>query len=168
MPLAESQVLYVDHRLIDLLLMQVAVRRRPHLALQVAFNGTQALRLAPVLRPAVLLIGLDLPDLPGAELLRELRRLPGCADVPAVALTADGHSEALSSGFDELWSKPLDLQAVGTRLDRLCRTAVHQAGTTAVHEPAARAATGWPSTLGDLQAPLWPRRPAAAGSERWQ
>jgi CheY-like chemotaxis protein len=164
MPYAESSVLYVDHRLIDLLLMKVAIRRRPHLTLQVAFNGTQALRLAPTLKPAALLIGMDLPDGSSAELLRELRRIPGCADAPAVALTADGHSEALSAGFDELWSKPLNLEAIGARLDRLCRSA----GTMAARAPLQRDDAGWPSTHGDIQPPLWPARPATAhAQEGW-
>lgn len=169
MPLAESPVLYVDHRLIDLLLMKVAIRRRPHLALQVAFNGTQALRLAPSLKPAALLIGLDLPDVPGAELLRELRRIPGCAGVPAVALTADGHSEAISAGFDELWSKPLNLETVGARLDRLCRPALRQGDANTDRDPPVLPDAGWPSTRGAIQTPLWPPlRPAAQAPEQWQ
>jgi CheY-like chemotaxis protein len=165
MPDAERSVLYVDQRLIDLLLMQLAVRRRPNLALHVAFSGAQALKLAPTLTPSVLLIGLDLPDGHGAELLRQLRRIPSCAQAPAVALTADGHSDVLASGFRELWSKPLNLTTVGARLDHLCRAARAESGSPAAATEGGDAPRldddGWPLTQSGVQAPFLPPHTAS-------
>jgi CheY-like chemotaxis protein len=164
MPVADRSVLYVDHRLVDLLLMQLAVRRRPNLVLHVAFTGAQALKLAPTLAPSVLLIGLDLPDGHGAELLRELRRIPSCARVPAVALTADGHSDVRSSGFRELWSKPLNLTTVGARLDHLCQAACAEHDTPAATDGEDQPLfddDGWPSTQCGIQAPFLPPRSAS-------
>jgi CheY-like chemotaxis protein len=116
-----ARVLYVEQRLVDLLLMQMVLRTLPRFELHLARSGAQALQMAPQLQPALLLIGLDLPDGDGVALLGSLRRLDACVHVPAVALTADAHSGALLAGFAEVWIKPVDLRGVGERVQRLCR-----------------------------------------------
>jgi DNA-binding response OmpR family regulator len=47
------------------------------------------------------------------------------AGVTCIALSADGHPEqvvkALDAGFDDYWTKPIDLAALNRRLDALGR-----------------------------------------------
>lgn len=66
-----------------------------------------------------LLLDLGLPDCHGAQLLTQLRTLPGLVTPPAIAVTADVRFDITGSGFCELWPKPLDLEHVLARLDGL-------------------------------------------------
>ena len=53
-----------------------------------AGNGREALALAETRRPEVVLLDLNMPVMDGFDFLAELRRIPGCAEVPVVVLTA--------------------------------------------------------------------------------
>ena len=53
-----------------------------------AGNGREALALLGTRRPEVVLLDLNMPVMDGFDFLAELRRIPGCADVPVVVLTA--------------------------------------------------------------------------------
>jgi CheY-like chemotaxis protein len=113
------EVLYVEDHPTNVSLMKALFRRRPHLDLVVAMDGSEAHRIAPQLQPSLLLLDLRLPDCHGAALLAQLRRLDGWADIPAVAVTAEPEFDVANSGFCEVWSKPLDLAFVLSRLDHL-------------------------------------------------
>jgi CheY-like chemotaxis protein len=110
-------VLYVEDHPINAMLMEALFMRRPDLELVVAADGAEALRVADGLHPALLLLDLDLPDTHGALLLAQLRRLEGCAGVPAVAVTADAVFDTAAAGFAERWLKPMDLLGVLKRLN---------------------------------------------------
>ena len=160
-------VLHVEHRLVDLLMMQIVFRRRPLLELCAVQSGAQAVRRAASLRPCLLLIGLDLPDGHGSDWLRALRQLPGYADVPAVALTADGSSDAMAHGFDEVWMKPLDLRRVVTRLDALTAPLVGDAGPAAPRQDDLdRGAAVWAATEANTRAYDLPNFDAATAAGR--
>ncbi len=116
-------VLYVEDHPVNALLMAAIFERRPQLELVIATCGQEALRLAAGLRPALLLLDLGLPDCHGSQLLGQLRKLPGCTSVPAVAVTAEAEFGIANTGFCELWPKPLNLDHVLARLDALVRSA---------------------------------------------
>ncbi|HEY0822120.1 MAG TPA: response regulator, partial [Rhizobacter sp.] len=117
-----QDVLYIEDHPTNVHLMQALFKRRPQLRLVVAQDGQQARRIAPTLRPGLLLVDLRLPDCHGSELLDELRQLEGYAEVPAVAVTAEPAFRLEGSGFCEVWPKPLDLTYVLDRLDRFAAT----------------------------------------------
>jgi CheY-like chemotaxis protein len=116
-PSGLCQVLYVEDRQVNVAVMRELFRLRPHLQLEVAENGLWATRMAPLLNPRLLLIDLRLPDCFGTELLPLLRLRFGWQNVPAIAVTADPVFDCLSSGFAEIWHKPLDIRHVLQRLD---------------------------------------------------
>jgi CheY-like chemotaxis protein len=111
-------VLYVEDEPVNVMLMQAIFARRPGYRLVVARDGASALALAPRVAPDLLMLDIGLPDCRGDELLRELRRLPVCADVPAMAVTADATFDAKKNGFDDLWSKPLYIDRLLDDIDR--------------------------------------------------
>lgn len=112
-------VLYVEDHPTNVHLMQAIFKRRPELELVVAVDGASARRIAETLRPCLLLLDLRLPDCHGRELLAELRRREGYADIPAVAVTAEPGFDIEGTGFIEVWPKPIDLNFVLERLDTL-------------------------------------------------
>lgn len=110
-------VLYVEDEPLNALLMQVLFEHRPNLRLVVANSGAAAHALAPLLRPSLLLLDLNLPDCNGAQLLNELREYRGWSDVAAIAVTADRDFDPAGTGFAEVWVKPFLLFHTLARLD---------------------------------------------------
>ena len=80
-----------------------------------ARSGREALDAASEACPDVVLLDIDLPDMPGTDVLTELRRLPGMASVPVLAVTAyamKGDAERLlAAGFDGYIAKPIDVRS---------------------------------------------------------
>lgn len=85
-----------------------------------AENGASGLRQIEIERPDLLLLDLNLPDIHGLEIVRQLRarseRLPIIA-VTANALPSD-RSKALEAGVDEFLAKPIDFPSLRALLDK--------------------------------------------------
>jgi len=66
---------------------------------------------------------MQLPDFDGYEVLRRLRAQPETADIPCVALSANAMPEdiarARAAGFDDYWTKPIDVRQVLAGLQRV-------------------------------------------------
>jgi CheY-like chemotaxis protein len=75
-----------------------------------AEDGLQALSLAHIARPAVILLDVRMPRMSGLEAMQILKKQPAFRQTPIVALTAyalDSEREMfLSSGFDAVLAKP--------------------------------------------------------------
>lgn len=76
-----------------------------------AFNGTDALALAPRAAPDVLLLDIGLPDMDGYALAASLRQLPATRSSLLVALTGYGlpgdRARSSAAGFDHHLTKPV-------------------------------------------------------------
>ena len=75
-----------------------------------AFDGVSALELAHATRPDLALLDVQMPRLSGLEVCRRLRRIPECARMRIVMLTAAAQAEdrarGLAAGADEYLTKP--------------------------------------------------------------
>ena len=95
-----------------------------------ATSGSQALRLARDKDFDVVLSDISMPGMDGFEFLQRLRELPGKQDVPAIALTGFGRPEdiqrATREGFYAHLTKPFDIQALASLLQKLPRKATAQ------------------------------------------
>ena len=58
-----------------------------------AINGHEALRLAAMLKPDLILMDIRMPGMNGLEATADLKRDPELAHIPVVAITADPSSE---------------------------------------------------------------------------
>ncbi len=89
----------------------------------VAFDGPDALRLAPDFHPELAVLDIGLPVMDGYELGRRLRELPTLADLKLVALTGYGQASdrarSHEAGFDEHLTKPVELPVVEALVRRL-------------------------------------------------
>jgi CheY-like chemotaxis protein len=78
----------------------------------VAVSERAALAGLEALRPDVLLADIGEGDADPLALLRRVRALPDCAEIPSIVVTADGgaaeRARLLASGFQEQMSRPVD------------------------------------------------------------
>jgi CheY-like chemotaxis protein len=88
-----------------------------------ATNGREAVEVASVERPQIILMDLSLPLIDGLAATRRIRSLPGLCNVPIVAVsahdTADFHSDALDAGCDAYITKPIDYSQLEDIVNRL-------------------------------------------------
>ncbi len=96
-----------------------AMLRSLGFTVSVAADGAQAVRSAESLIFEAILMDCRLPVIDGYEATRQIRELPGCTDLPIIALTANalqGDREAcLSAGMNDYLAKPFkrtDLQQI--------------------------------------------------------
>lgn len=119
-PLAPRAVLYVEDDRINTILMEEVFRLLPDWQLECAEDATQALALLQTLRPALVMIDMNLPDMTGIELLNKLRADPSLAALPCVMLSADDQqgdvAAALAAGFAEYWVKPIHVPRLAAAL----------------------------------------------------
>jgi CheY-like chemotaxis protein len=118
------RLLYVDDDRINTFLFEETCRVAGGIQLACASTGAEALELAGPFQPEVLVLDLHLPDTTGYELLPALRRLL-TGRAPAILCSADEpelvRQRALDAGFQDCWSKPVELATVIAELARLGR-----------------------------------------------
>lgn len=86
-----------------------------------AENGHDALAMVAVQRVHLIFMDIQLPDIDGLEVTRQLRAQGGwLADVPIVAMTAGGveddRQRCLKAGMDDYITKPLSIGALNNML----------------------------------------------------
>ena len=88
-----------------------------------AANGQEALDSATTALPDMVVMDLQLPDISGFEVARELRSTAATRHIPLIAATGYSHAvqleEARQSGFDAVIVKPCDPDALVAEIRRL-------------------------------------------------
>jgi two-component system CheB/CheR fusion protein len=92
-------------------------------------NGAAALAIAAHQQFDLILSDIGMPGMDGYELIAALRKLPGTASVPALALTGFGRPQdaarAIRAGYDGHLGKPVSLHAL---LDKIARITTNRTG----------------------------------------
>ncbi len=94
-----------------------------------AADGSSGLRLAREQHPAVILMDIQLPDMPGDDVLARLRDDPTTSDIPVVAVTAyamaHDRDRLIAAGFDGYISKPIDVRRFTQQVGSYCGDGDH-------------------------------------------
>jgi signal transduction histidine kinase len=121
----EYSVLYIEDDEVNVVLMEQLFSTQPEWRLQCAATGVEGLTAAVRRRPHVILLDMKLPDMQGIDVFRRLKDDPRTCDIPCVAVSADAlpaHINRVHAlGFEDYWTKPLDLPATIGKLKRLLR-----------------------------------------------
>jgi CheY-like chemotaxis protein len=114
-----ATLLYIEDNLANLSLVEQILEARPEWRLVPALQGRLGVDLAREHVPDVVLLDLHLPDIPGDEVLRQLRADPRTARIPIVVISADATPNAVerlrTAGATAYLTKPL-------RVHRFVRT----------------------------------------------
>ncbi|MEW6707471.1 MAG: ATP-binding protein [Pseudomonadota bacterium] len=108
-------VLYVEDNPINAILVEQLLTRWPGIQLVVAGDGASGLDRARALRPDVVLLDMQLPDMDGVSVLKALKADERTRDIVVVALSASAVPEdvaaARAAGAADYWTKPIDFDA---------------------------------------------------------
>ena len=114
---AAPRVLVIEDSKTDVFLIREALETAGVRAeIDVVHDGQAALRfLDEGARPALVLLDLNLPKIPGIQVLAELRQSPSCATVPVVVVTSSDSESDLQAiaelGVTSYFRKPHSLDA---------------------------------------------------------
>lgn len=112
--IARHKVLYIEDNPPNLRLVERILARRDDIETIEAMQGGIGLALAQEHHPDLILLDLHLPDLPGDQVLQQLKSNPNTATTPVVILSADATphqiERLLAAGAITYLTKPLDVQ----------------------------------------------------------
>ena len=118
-PTEQHRILYIEDNLSNITLVERILAKRTDVELVPAMQGRLGVELARQHRPALILLDLHLPDIPGDQVLHQLRTDPETSAIPVVVVSADatkGQIQRLqAAGATAYLTKPFDV-------DELLRT----------------------------------------------
>ena len=107
------RILYIEDNFSNVTLVEQMLAERPALELMTAMQGRVGLELARKHSPDLILLDLHLPDMPGWQVLAQLKADHSTRDVPVVVISADATApqikRLLSAGARAYLTKPLDI-----------------------------------------------------------
>jgi PAS domain S-box-containing protein len=87
-----------------------------------AFDGPGAVQACREFRPEMVLLDIGLPGMTGYEVASQMRALPGCEQIPIIAISGYAReadrAQALQAGFSDHLAKPIEIE----RLEELVQT----------------------------------------------
>jgi DNA-binding response OmpR family regulator len=117
-------VLYVEDDDTNIHLVTRILKRRTAIDLVIATCGHHGLQLAHDIAPRLILLDRRLPDIPGNEVLRQLKASTRTAMIPVVVLSGDSDpehtTELLHLGASAFLPKPFDVLKLLAIVDRFC------------------------------------------------
>jgi CheY-like chemotaxis protein len=114
----------VDDQNDNLVVISLAVQDRGYRVVT-AVNGEDAVSVAILTQPQLILMDISMPKLDGIEATRVIRSEEKIRDVPVVILTAfdddQFRQEAAEAGADGYFTKPVDFDRLHGLMDKLLR-----------------------------------------------
>ena len=107
------RILYIEDNFSNVTLVEQMLAERPALELMTAMQGRVGLELARQHSPDLILLDLHLPDMPGWQVLAQLKADNLTREIPVVVISADATApqvkRLVSAGARAYLTKPLDI-----------------------------------------------------------
>jgi two-component system cell cycle response regulator DivK len=95
--------------------------RRQGFEVVIAVDGKQAIEACAAEPPDLVLLDMNLPEMDGWTVARQLKAAPRCAEIPIIALSAhaaaEDRAQALQAGFDDYHPKPIDFSRLVSQIE---------------------------------------------------
>jgi len=105
------KILIVEDNPMNMRLLELILKSDDYLLLK-ATDGEEALAIATIDRPDLVLMDIRLPKLDGLEVAKRLKKNSALSHIPIIALTAHAMKgdmeKAIEAGCDSYVSKPID------------------------------------------------------------
>jgi PAS domain S-box-containing protein len=118
LPLAHAQgvrILLAEDNEVNILAIREYLQAQGY-EMFVAYDGYEAITQASEVRPAVILMDIQMPRMDGIEAIRRLRAMPDHVNTPIIALTAltmpGDRERCLAVGANEYLTKPVNLKGL--------------------------------------------------------
>ena len=107
-------ILYIEDNVSNLALIEQLLEEKPEIELMSAMQGQLGLALARQHSPDLILLDLHLPDLPGWEVLAQLKASDATRNIPVIVISADATKRQIdrlmARGAIGYLTKPLEVQ----------------------------------------------------------
>ncbi len=119
------RVLVVDDNVDAATSLAMMLELKGH-TVQTVHDGSAALNAVQSFSPEVVLLDIELPDMSGYEVARQIRSNSGGKNITLIALTGRGQQDdkerAREAGFDEHFTKPVDISLLATLISAASTT----------------------------------------------
>jgi signal transduction histidine kinase/CheY-like chemotaxis protein len=120
-------VLYVEDNAASLKLVESILERRPNVKLVSTTQGRDGIEMAGKCKPDLALLDLNLPDISGLDVLRNLRENPATRGIPVIMITADATpgqgQRLLDAGAAAYLTKPIEIKQFLSIVDETLKAA---------------------------------------------
>jgi two-component system cell cycle response regulator DivK len=117
----KSIILYVEDNYDNRVLVRRVLEFAGY-AMAEASNAEDAMQKIHSMRPSLILMDINMPDMDGYALTARIKATPGFASVPIVAVTANvmrgDRERSLEAGCDGYIQKPIDIDTLTQQIER--------------------------------------------------
>ena len=118
---SKSVILYVEDNKDNRLLVRRVLEAEGYTMVE-ASSAEDAMERIKTTRPNLILMDINMPDVDGYALTARIKRTPGFASVPIVAVTANvmrgDREKSLEAGCDGYIQKPIDIDQLTQQIER--------------------------------------------------
>ncbi len=120
----QRKILHIEDNLSNVKLIERVIARRPAIVLLSAMQGGMGVTLARDHQPDLIFLDLDLPDMPGEEVLGRLCADPRTVNIPVVVISANTtggrRGRLIAQGARDVIDKPISLEPLMQTVDQYC------------------------------------------------
>lgn len=131
------RILIADDCATSRMMEDLILRREGHEVL-FASDGAQALAMARMFSPDLILLDLHMPELSGLEVLKGLKRSAETRDVPVIVVTTSAeptvYAAAAESGCDAFLTKPFHAETLLLSVEKNLAKGRSRAQKASIHE----------------------------------
>ncbi|HSW93042.1 MAG TPA: response regulator [Gammaproteobacteria bacterium] len=114
-------ILIIEDNLLNLKMMDYLLTAKKYDVYR-AMDAREALSLLETVKPALILVDIQLPGMDGLELTRKLKADPRYKHIPVIAITAyamkTDKEKALAAGCNGYIAKPVDIKTLPDIIDK--------------------------------------------------
>lgn len=118
-------LVHIEANPANALLVRYILESQLQLTVHHAIDGRSAVALCKRLVPDLVISEMHLPDMTAYEVLHALRATATTRLVPLIVLSGDAMADrierALQCGFDDYWTKPIDVRKFPLQVERALR-----------------------------------------------